>query len=76
MVGCLGPSRPARDADVVARTVAAVALAALAVIHILDLPWTLGTIPLQAAIARRGPRVLRVPSGTVDDPGRPVRPIR
>jgi hypothetical protein len=165
MVGCLGPSRPAQDADVVARTVAAVALAALAVIHIVDLPGTLGTIPLvgvgyfgiiavamlvgaamivrshwlvwavagglavaamggyvltrslsggflgdhgdvgnwrcplgiaalsvegliivlaagwgawqaQAAIARRGPRVLRVPSGPVDDPGRPVGPIR
>jgi hypothetical protein len=46
MVGCLGQSRPVRDADVVARTVAAVALAALAVIHIVDLPGTLGTIPL------------------------------
>ena len=46
MVGCLGQSRPAQDADVVARTVAAVALAALAVIHIVDLPGTLETIPL------------------------------
>jgi len=46
MVGCLGQSRSAQDADVVARTVAAVALAALAVIHVVDLPGTLGTIPL------------------------------
>ena len=46
MVGCLGQSRPAQDADVVARTVAAVALGALAVIHIVDLPGTLGSIPL------------------------------
>ncbi len=36
MVGCLGQSRPAQDADVAARTVAAVALAALAVIHVVD----------------------------------------
>jgi hypothetical protein len=46
MVGCLGQSQPAQDADVVARTVAAVALAALAVIHVVDLPGTLDTIPL------------------------------
>ena len=31
MLGCLGQARPAQDTDVVARTVAAVALAALAV---------------------------------------------
>jgi len=46
MVGCLGQSRPAQDADVVARTVAAVALTALAVIHVVDLPGTLSSIPL------------------------------
>ena len=46
MVGCLGQSRPTQEADVIARTVAAVALAALAVIHFVDLPGTLGPIPL------------------------------
>ena len=46
MVGCLGQSRPARDADVVARAVVATALAALAVIHTVDLPNTLGPTPL------------------------------
>ena len=46
MLGCLGQARPAQDTDVVARTVAAVALAALAVIHVVDLPGTLGPIPL------------------------------
>ena len=46
MVGCLGQSRPAQDGDVVARAVAAVALAALAVIHTVDLPNTLGPTPL------------------------------
>jgi hypothetical protein len=46
MLGCLGQARPAQDTDVVARTVAAVALAALAVIHVVDLPATLGPIPL------------------------------
>jgi hypothetical protein len=46
MVGCLGQSRPTQDADVVARAVAAAALAALAVIHTVDLPNTLGPTPL------------------------------
>ena len=46
MLGCLGQARPTQEADVVARTVAAVALAALAVIHVVDLPGTLGPIPL------------------------------
>ena len=46
MIGCLGPSRSTRDADVVARAVAVVALAALAVIHVVDLPGTLGPTPL------------------------------
>jgi hypothetical protein len=36
----------ARDADVIARAVSAVALAALAVIHVVDLPGTLGPTPL------------------------------
>jgi hypothetical protein len=49
MIGCLGQSRvaqfrTAQDSDVVAR--AAVALAALAVIHVVDLPDTLGPTPL------------------------------
>ena len=46
MIGCLGQSRPVQDSDVVARAVAGVALAALAVIHIVDLPGTLGPTPL------------------------------
>ena len=46
MVGCLGPSRRIQDADVVARAVAAVGLAVLAVIHTVDLPGTLGPTPL------------------------------
>ena len=46
MIGCLGEPRAAQDSDTVARAVAAVALAALAVIHIVDLPGTLGAIPL------------------------------
>jgi hypothetical protein len=36
----------ARDADVIARAVGAVALAVLAVIHVVDLPGTLGPTPL------------------------------
>ena len=46
MFGCYGQSRPAQDADVVARVLAVVALAALAVIHTVDLPGTLGPTPL------------------------------
>ena len=42
----LGPSQPAQSADVVARAVGALALAALAVIHVVDLPGTLGPTPL------------------------------
>ena len=37
---------PAQGADVVARAVGALALAALAVIHVVDLPGTLGPLPL------------------------------
>jgi hypothetical protein len=36
------PSPPAPGADVIARAVGALALAALAVIHVVDLPATLG----------------------------------
>jgi hypothetical protein len=46
MLGCLGQSRPTQDTDVVARAAAAVALVALAVIHTVDLPGTLGPTPL------------------------------
>jgi hypothetical protein len=46
MIGCLGTSRATHDSDAVARAVAAVALAALAVIHVVDLPGTLGATPL------------------------------
>ena len=46
MIGCLGQSRATQDSDVVARAVAAVALAALAVIHVVDLPGTLSPTPL------------------------------
>lgn len=51
VIGCLGQSRPAQyhaaqDSDVVARVLTAVALAALAVVHVVDLPGTLGPTPL------------------------------
>jgi hypothetical protein len=39
-------AEPTRDADLVARAVGALALAALAVIHVVDLPGTLGPTPL------------------------------
>lgn len=45
MLGCFGQPRPAQE-DVVARALVAVALAALAVIHVVDLPGTLGPTPL------------------------------
>ncbi len=41
-----GQSPPAQGADVIARAVGALALAALAVIHVVDLPATLGPLPL------------------------------
>src|SRR5260370_39813304 len=44
-----GPSQAAQSADVVARAVGALALAALAVIHVVDLPATLGPTPLVGA---------------------------
>jgi hypothetical protein len=46
MIGCLGESRATQESDVVARAVAAMALAALAVIHVVDLPGTPGPTPL------------------------------
>ena len=46
MFARLGTSRPTQDTDVVARAVGALALAALAVIHVVDLPATLGPTPL------------------------------
>jgi hypothetical protein len=45
----IGPAQPAQGADVVARAVGALALAALAVIHVVDLPGTLGPTPLVGA---------------------------
>ena len=42
MFARLGPSQPAQGADVIARAMGALALAALAVIHVVDLPGTLG----------------------------------
>jgi hypothetical protein len=38
----LGPARPAPDTDMITRAVGVPALAALAVIHVVDLPGTLG----------------------------------
>ena len=46
MFARLGPSQPAQNADVIVRAVAALALAGLAVIHVVDLPPTLGPTPL------------------------------
>lgn len=46
MFARVGPSQPAQGADVIARAVAALALAGLAVIHVVDLPGTLGPTPL------------------------------
>ena len=46
MLARLGPSQPAGGADVIARALGALALMALAVIHVVDLPDTLGPTPL------------------------------
>jgi hypothetical protein len=46
MFARLGQVQPAQGADVAARAVGALALAALAVIHVVDLPPTLGPTPL------------------------------
>jgi hypothetical protein len=46
MLARLGQPQPAQGADMVARAAGALALAALAVIHVVDLPPTLGPTPL------------------------------
>src|SRR5216117_2928861 len=46
MLARLGPSQPAEGADVIVRALGALALIALAVIHVIDLPDTLGPLPL------------------------------
>ena len=46
MFARLGPSQPEQGADVIVRAVTALALAGLAVIHVVDLPGTLGPTPL------------------------------
>src|SRR6201989_3590605 len=46
MFARLGQPQPAQGADVGARAVGAMALASLAVIHVFDLPATLGPTPL------------------------------
>jgi len=45
----LAASPPAQATDVIARAVGAVALATLALIHVVDLPGTLGPLPLVGA---------------------------
>jgi hypothetical protein len=45
----LAASLPVQPADVIARAVGAVALATLALIHVVDLPGTLGPLPLVGA---------------------------
>jgi hypothetical protein len=45
----LAASPPAQATDVIARAVGAVALATLALIHVVDLPGTLGPLPLIGA---------------------------
>ena len=46
MLDRVSQSPPAQDADVIARAMGALALVALAVIHVVDLPATLGPTPL------------------------------
>ena len=46
MLARLGPAQPAAGADMIARALGALALMALAVIHVVDLPDTLGPTPL------------------------------
>jgi hypothetical protein len=46
MLARLGQAPPAQGADVIARAMGALALIALAVIHVVDLPATLGPLPL------------------------------
>jgi hypothetical protein len=49
MFARVGPAREAQGSDVVARAVGALALVALAVIHVVDLPATLGPTPAVGA---------------------------
>jgi hypothetical protein len=58
----LGPSQPAQGADVIVRAVAALALAGLAVIHMVDLPaaW-LGRSPTASVPAESPAAVRRTP---------------
>src|SRR4029077_6592125 len=49
MFARVGPAQPPQGAEVTARAVGALALAALAVIHVVDLPGTLGPTPLVGA---------------------------
>jgi hypothetical protein len=49
MFARLDAAPPPSGADVIMRAVGAVALAALAMIHVIDLPGTLGTVPLVGA---------------------------
>jgi hypothetical protein len=46
MIARLSQSQPAQGADVIARAIGVLALMALAVIHVVDLPPTLGPTPL------------------------------
>jgi len=68
MLDRLGQVQPSPDTDVIARASAVLALAALAVIHVLDLPGTLGPEPIvgigyfgiiAAAIVAGGAMVVR-----------------
>ena len=45
----LSPAPSAQDSDMIARAVGAAALAALAMIHVIDLPGTIGPTPLVGA---------------------------
>ncbi len=49
MLARLNASPPAQATDVISRAVGAVALATLAMIHVVDLPATLGPLPLVGA---------------------------
>jgi hypothetical protein len=49
MFARLGPAPPAQDAHLIARALGVVALVSLAMIHVIDLPPTLSSIPLAGA---------------------------
>jgi hypothetical protein len=83
MLGCLGQSQQAHDREVIARAVTVPALAALAVIHVVDLPNTLGLTPL-AGIGYLGIIILAAGWGTwqararvtrASEPRRPLRTV-